>query len=907
MTALRKTFKLFLWKAFDIREGEERKAGLMQLLIFLIISTLLIVKPTVNSMFIKQFGVEQLPFAFILVAIIAAAMSRLYSQWLTQYSLYKIMVGTLVLSTLGLVSLGALFQIGGYHDGIIYGFYVGVAIFAVLTASQFWLLANMVFDVREAKRLFGFIGAGAIAGGIFGGYLTSFLVKLMRSENLVFIGATFLLVALPIVQYVWKNYLKVGVYLPEKSKAKKKITRSPLSLIYNSKHLLYLAVIIGVGVIVAKLVDYQFSEVAADFYTDQDELTAFFGFWFSTFNVISLLIQLLLTRRFVGKYGVGTSLLFLPAGILIGAVALLFAPALWAAILIKLSDGSFKQSIHKAAIELLALPIPPEIKKQTKTYIDVVIDSVATGIGGLILLFLVRGLDLSIRSISVMIIVLIAVWFYFAWKVKQEYLLSFKLKTKKARQRDLSKITNFSKGGWENTLIHLLESGSDRQTLVALRKIRKWKYKLSSKYLEKFLHHSSPNIRAEVIKSLEKEDDIRLPDEILEEIVTMIEDPAARVREAAFEYVIKTSEGDISPILQEYLEDENRKLSNAALVGLAMHSQDKPNLATQFQLGTKVAERLTYLEKKALPKERKRIKIALLKTIGYARLEAFYPFIEKCLQENGFAVSRQAILSTGDSLDEKLLEIMQEILMTNIRNKAISLKNLEKLPVILSIIESQQATDLLFALLAYEQFTVRNSALIGLRKMQQRFPELEYDKSVVLGYTLKEAQEYQEILSELYAQRMPQTEHFSEEKIERVKIAQLVLVSLLEKQLDVNLKRIFWYLELMYNSADMRSIYRGIHSRKSNLRINALEFLDNVLDFNLKKVIVPIVEITIMSNISKNALMLLNLNIPNEMESLERLIDGKDEKIKLAASNLLKVLMTEYFSPLLGAEDLGSA
>jgi AAA family ATP:ADP antiporter len=177
----------------------------------------------------------------------------------------------------------------------------------------------------------------------------------------------------------------------------------------------------------------------------------------------------------------------------------------------------------------------------------------------------------------------------------------------------------------------------------------------------------------------------------------------------------------------------------------------------------------------------------------------------------------------------------------------------------------------------------------------------------VLGYTLKEAQEYQEILSELYAQRMPQTEHFSEEKIERVKIAQLVLVSLLEKQLDVNLKRIFWYLELMYNSADMRSIYRGIHSRKSNLRINALEFLDNVLDFNLKKVIVPIVEITIMSNISKNALMLLNLNIPNEMESLERLIDGKDEKIKLAASNLLKVLMTEYFSPLLGAEDLGSA
>lgn len=869
----------------------------MQLLIFLIISTLLIVKPTANSMFIKQFGVEQLPFAFILVAIIAAAMSRLYSQWLTRYSLYRIMLWTLLISIFGLISLGVLFQIGLHNDGILYGFYVGVAIFAVLTASQFWLLANMVFDVREAKRLFGFIGAGAIAGGIFGGYLTSFLVKLMSSENLVFVGAAFLLLTLPIVRYVWKNYLKINTSQPKKQ-SKKRNTRSPLSLIYNSKHLSYMAVIIGVGVIVAKLVDYQFSAVAADYYTDQDALTAFFGFWFSTFNVISLLIQLLLTRRFVGKYGVGTSLLFLPAGILIGAVALLIAPALWAAILIKLSDGSLKQSIHKAAIELLALPIPPEIKKQTKTYIDVVIDSVATGIGGLILIFLVRGLDLSVRSISVMIIIMIAVWFYFAWKVKQEYLLSFKLKTKKARQRDLSKLTNFSKGGWESALLHLLENGSDRQTLIALRKIRKHNYRLSTKHIEKFLNHSSPNIRAEVIRSMEEQKENNLTEELSDEIETMIEDPAARVREAAFEYMIKTEEGDISPILQEYLEDESRKLSSAALVGLAMHSRNQPNLANQFQLSEKVAERLDYLKNKAPKNEHKMLKIALLKTIGHAQLTAFYPFIEECLQANRLAVLRQAILSAGHTEDESLLAVMHENLTQKIETKAIPKKNLEKLPVILSSIDSQETVDLLYELLRHEEFPVRNAALIGLRRMRQRFSDLWFDQPIVLDYILKEVKEFQEVLSQLYAQRILYTDDFSKEKAERVKIAQLVLVSLLEKQLDANLKRIFWFLELKYNAEDMRSIYRGIHSKKSNLRINALEFLDNVLDFNLKKVIVPIVEITIVSNISKDALMQLNLSIPNEMESLERLIKGKDEKIKLAAKNLKQVLVTDGFQGL---------
>ena len=64
-------FKHLLSNMFDIREGEYRKAVLMQLNIFLIISTLLIVKPAVNGLFLTKFGVEKLPIAFILVAIVA--------------------------------------------------------------------------------------------------------------------------------------------------------------------------------------------------------------------------------------------------------------------------------------------------------------------------------------------------------------------------------------------------------------------------------------------------------------------------------------------------------------------------------------------------------------------------------------------------------------------------------------------------------------------------------------------------------------------------------------------------------------------------------------------------------------------------------------------------------------------
>jgi len=71
--------KTILKKLFDIREGEETNALLMFSYIFLIIASLLIVKPVRNSLFLTHIGISKLPYAFILVALAAAAIINLYS------------------------------------------------------------------------------------------------------------------------------------------------------------------------------------------------------------------------------------------------------------------------------------------------------------------------------------------------------------------------------------------------------------------------------------------------------------------------------------------------------------------------------------------------------------------------------------------------------------------------------------------------------------------------------------------------------------------------------------------------------------------------------------------------------------------------------------------------------------
>ncbi|MEL6821867.1 MAG: hypothetical protein AAFP70_08915, partial [Calditrichota bacterium] len=167
--------RTLLTKFVDIRDGETSRAMLMFSYIFLIICCLLIIKPVRNSLFLARFGAAQLPYAFILVAAIAGIVSTIYSRYASRVRLDLLIRASTIIILSNLLLFWTLLYFDYEGGWFIYAFYVWSAIFGAITTSQFWILANYVFNAREAKRLFGFIGAGAISGGIFGGYLTSFL------------------------------------------------------------------------------------------------------------------------------------------------------------------------------------------------------------------------------------------------------------------------------------------------------------------------------------------------------------------------------------------------------------------------------------------------------------------------------------------------------------------------------------------------------------------------------------------------------------------------------------------------------------------------------------------------------------------------------------------------------------
>ena len=906
--------KTILKKLFDIREGEETNALLMFSYIFLIIASLLIVKPVRNSLFLTHIGISKLPYAFILVALAAAAIINLYSSWsqkirlhiLIRYSTF-IYIGCLLFFWL---LLNFNYKAGWFY----YAFYTWVALFGVIATSQFWLLANYVFNAREAKRLFGFVGAGAISGGIFGGYSTRLLAPLVGTENMLLFCIAFLIICVFILRIVWKKTARFRYQQrlsQEKRVIKKQSDDHIFKIILKSRHLTYLAGIIGVGVVVANLVDYQFSAVASDIIKDEDQLTAFFGFWLSNLSIASLAVQLFLTGRILKRFGVTTSLFFLPMGILIGAISILITPVLWAAVLIKVSDGGLKQSINKAGLELLALPIPSRIKNQSKAFIDVFVDSLATGIGGLLLILVTKQLGFSTPYISFIIIVFIAFWCYLIIRIRYEYINSFRMALEKRSIELESQTINPEDASVLESLIRVLKGKNEKQILYVLHLIENLKNKKLVPYIKKLVHHPSPKIKIQVLKIINFYDD----ENFSTEAEGLITDDEFNVKVAAIRYLFYHAEKGRTMVMN-LLANPDYKIRSAALVCTAQAYRNHSEIRKTIDMRKLFDQFIDQCYETDYDRnELNFMKINLARVIGATADPKLYLFLDNLLLDRNPEVVQAALSSAGLTRDLHFIPILIrhldtslvqkyarealsqygedviEILDRHLANSKEAHKVRAGIPKVLALIGVQKSVAVLLAHLQDGDSQVHYEIIRALNKLKVNYPNLKFRRDSIDRQIIDETKYYYKILNLVHKQnellQVNSNKAVSNDNSGRINSAQKLLMKALEEKLEINLERIFRLLGLRYPSKDMYNAYLGVVSNKEDLRANAIEFLDNILDSNFKKLIIPIVEENLPSDLIQRSQALFGFSVPSEIECMEFLLQGEDNWLKACTVHLL--------------------
>jgi AAA family ATP:ADP antiporter len=662
--------------------------------------------------------------------------------------------------------------------------------------------------------------------------------------------------------------------------------------------------IIGLSVLVANLVEYQFSDVASRVIEDKDRLTAFFGFWASTLSIVSLMIQLFLTGRVLKFLGVAASLFFLPLGLLIGAGAILINPALWTAVLIKVSDGSLKHSINKAGTELLFMPIAAEVKNRAKAFIDVFIRNSAKGFGGILLIVLTMGLGFSIQHISLILAALIAAWIYLIIKVRDEYVNSFRLAIEK-RTIDLDQESlNPQDASVFNSFQKALDSGGERQILYVLDLLEEVENDELIPYLGRLVSHPSHEVKGRVLNLALQYEKLDLTTDA--EALVNCDDQT--VRTEAICYLYKKAVNKISK-LREYLDHEDYRIRVAALMCASVEWREDKEFRSEIDLKGLLEEMLKSIRLKAYDIEQKSfIKIYVARMIGKAKNPDLYPYLHVLLYDESPEVAQEAVISVGKTKAKEFIPI----LITHLKTKYVRKYARESLaeygeeivdtlaeyleetredrkirlgiPKVLALIDSQKSTNVLMDNLDQKDLLLRHEVIKALNKLRVNFPMLKIEKQHIDTRVMGETKQYYRFLTLLHRQKntlsTDQAQGSTGSDSDGIIRARRLLMTAIEEKLDRNLERIFRLLGLKYAAEDMYYAYLGVKSNKAVLRATAVEFLDNILETNLKKTLIPIIETTTDEVLLAKTQELFGYEIPSESEGMEFILRGDDNWLK---------------------------
>tara|TARA_R110002167_G_scaffold70849_1_gene200031 strand:+ start:4023 stop:6848 length:2826 start_codon:yes stop_codon:yes gene_type:complete len=914
--------KKIISRTFGLRDGEIFISFLMQLYIFIIITVLLIVKPTVNALFISELGADSLPFGYLLVAITAVFSSYFYSKAIRRFSLVKITILSLVVISLVFFTLGFILNYHLANKVILYMYYVFVSLFAVVSTSQFWIFANMVFNSREAKRIFGFIGAGAIAGGIFGGYLTSLIASNFGNEYVIFIAAALILFCIPIIQKIYNLRIKFLNVFKRKQVIEKQdgLENSSVKLIYKSKHLTYIALITGISVLVAKLVDFQFSDFANKAIPDPDDLAAFFGFWFSTFNVFALVVQLFFTNKIVNKLGVSSTLLILPLSIGLGGLIFLTFPELLVLVIIKGIDGSFKQSINKAAIELSIMPIPLDIKNQAKSFIDVVVDSIATGFAGFLLMFFIIKLNLSTAYITVIVLLFVFIWILLIYKLREAYFDSFKKNIQKTLtyKEDLlkSKKREFNL----SDIKIVLKQGNDSEVLNMLDRLKDFKLKELQLPVILLLEHPSHKIKIAALDYLEVFDD----NHILEKVTLLVNSKDDFMVFKALEYILGHSPISEDDFFNTYLDHEDEYIANGALLALAKKSENNYYLRDTYHLKSRLDRKIKSIVTKN-EVVRDRMLLGILLSIAFSRNTEHYHLITKYLKSSKPIIVKFATIAAGITSSKifinDLLNLIEhkrhrknaisalknygpkiiEVILLLDKNDEIK-SNIKKfIPKIVGAFENENSLKILVKFLDEKNSSSRLVVVKALKRIKRVDANLTVQQKVIKKYILKESDFYRnllEISNSLKQHINDDLIHKTPSDIQMINASRKKLSDGLELEILKSFKIIFNLLGLYYNDNDIEITFSGIISEIKEAKMNSYELLDNILEGSIKAAVMPIIEHVVFEEENTETAD-IKLNTLKELEYLKKTMKISGSNLRYLAVEFISVSKNKTYIPAL--------
>lgn len=833
----------------QLREGESTTALLMFLYSFLAMSSYNIIKPISRSEFISDLGADNLPYVQFGTGVLIGFMMQAYT-WLMRPVPRRHIIPVTQAGIAGLLLLfWFLFTTIG-QDWIAVAFYVVVSLVAVLLISQFWTLANDVYDPRQAKRIFGFIGGGASLGGASGAAITAFFVQTIGARSMLLLGAAIMVVCISIVMFVFRREAAAGTSDATKTGEEQGTSGAEaIQLLRSSRHLQIIALVIAFAAIGAGIIEQQLNMAVTEAKgsTDSDAIAAFLAQITVYLSLIGFVIQVGLTSRIHRVLGIGFALLILPFSLGFTAVVMLFNRALWAPGLARVLDTSLRYTVDKTSREVLFLPLPAELKYRAKPFIDVTMDRFAKGMGALMILVLIKdwGFGLDWQQLSYASLAMVGLWAITAVAARREYLRSFRRSIEEQIVEPSTLRLNHPDPSSIETLVSELAHPEPKHALYAIDLLEAMdKRKLVTPLL---LAHDSAEIRARALRVAEAAGPA-LAGRWLPGVERALKDADSSVRLAAVSALAALHGGAAADVMRPFIAKGDPALAIVAAAALASSSR-----AEDIETAADTLRR--YSSEVGDQGAQWRLQVA--RALGDVKNPAFRPLLVPLMYDASLDVAKAAIesaatLGGGDFLfvpplvsllrNRRLKAAARAVLVgygeAVIAPLAYFMRDQDEdawirrhVPSTLARLPFPAAVDALTSALDSNDGFLRFKATMALDRLRHDNPGLVIDATVVRRHLTAEAAR---AFSGL-------TLHYNLFVAGGLDSRSLLARALREKHARAT-NRIFVLLGLIYSQSDVAAVRHALKDSDARMRARAMEYLDNILEGDVRKRVMLLIE-----------------------------------------------------------------
>ena len=788
------------------------------------------------TLFLANFGSEQLALVAILLALTGIPVTLAIDKLTHGFS-----VGAYLFTILGTILAGLLLfsWILNISDNrlLIFGLPLFFEIVYMLFSLQFIALLTRLLNVRQTKRLSGITRSGEFLAELVGGLSVAFLLNYMEVKDLLLVAAAALLGVFVIVQLTLARF-KNQLTLTSTDLLHDEIDSRLLGLL-RIPYVRLIGVSYAAYIFAYFFLDVAFYKYAAVQFPSEQDLAAFIGQFFAVIGLITLLTMVFLFAPFLRRFGILAGVIAFPIVVGIGSTAVsvmeisgITMAAIFAVMVITNGMRFVLQSaIWRPSVAILFQVLPDRQRIQGTALIEGVIDPLSGGLAGLCLYLVSNYLQWEPKYFLLILSALMIGWICLGVIIRRMYLsnLVVSIQRRKLGQISLQELDNAS--------LDLIKQGlgSDypSEVFYCLNLLEEIEHPEFTELVKEVLRHDNQQIRLNTLQRIARLEMLPLTVHVLERINNET-DP--HVRGQALMTYADLAPDDVIGRLVPFLEDEQRDLRKGSLVGI-LSFNPKQNEALDYLLA---------LVRSPDVDDR----IIAADVMGETASAAFSGFLVELLDDQNSSVVQHAINAAGLMQDVRLINpLISKISQPGLQGptshalRQFGEKALYDLDLGISspAIERQ---DRLYMLGIVAEIGGTEAIEVLLRHLNTQAPAIKHQ--IYLG------------LAHLHYQAMADDKYMFVNLLDQeVQLITLLLASMedlyhdkrytlvhsaLGSELDLRRDNMLLLISFLFPSIVMLDTRANIDSRISELRVFALEVLENLLTAEIKQVVLPILD-----------------------------------------------------------------